>query len=848
MTKNQSKRWMLIALGSVILLTQCAPWLPWIRKQDRIRVTEQRLISETDTLLSISPTENPEEYRRQTQEFEQLLSTYLELTATDEEKVLVLESENRIYVLPIAFQQPETGKIQARLSTEPLRIIQYTGSPLHTEPLAVHAQKSTDAGYRILMAFENSVGLYTLSRSELTAVDNAVINPGEIRSLKPSAIILADSTGRSILHHSEILHPAEVITTGDSLQLNLIDNDRGSLYSPNIEPVPGRGAFRIPETTLSDFRSMQSLPGTSYLVTLDERGYLHLVDQDTLHSLWRSQRPWGHRVFPVDSAHVGVINTAEDAFILFERRGTTFTFLGTSHKFPGLVTGLTHLDRNTFFGIVKTPGKREAPDYRALIAGSAPDQLDSTGSYLQPEFPDYGASLTFFLSAGMVFPDFHGSQSYLQLWEHIYETPVSESGREINLHVLRELRHNQNLSSWTLVFRDDLHFSDGSRADANTIAKGWIQTWKACSDQNCSLQWLWQDIEGVKSLDSSDPDSVSGIEIVNSRTLRITLHRSHPDFPYYLTKHPFAIRKIGTESSFAYGTGSYGMNRRKRGAARDSLDFNRVENHSGLYPPLESIQFRTPSVNEIPPANPGTGVITPRNNVHEYLQQFNNLHTEGLPVSDVYYLVFNPERPYLSGGDARRDVAKSLDREVTAEIITDRRCEPRGSFISERRGTTDQARSGEIEISRAAHIAYRKSDPVAQHIAERLAVRLEQRGLDNRQPRGLSDQSFYQLRATGRYDILVDSNTPAWQSARMQLIHLVRQGYVLSPSLQKAFQRASAAPEDIKADNLEALLLRENILYPVLATRDYLILPDALRNVRISTTGSVDFSGAWFSH
>ena len=838
--------WIPVLIGVSVLLSQCAIWFPWERKRERIREAEEQLVMQTDTLVSISPEETPEKYAQQEQAFEAALERYLELTDTPAGEMVVLESGDQIYVLPIRTVASPDGGLRASLRDKPTHIVDYSGSPIAEAPLDIRAWKIHKDGYQLFIVFSDSVGMYELSGDELKFRTAAALTRSEIRSLSPAGRLSYHRARTLLLQHSEISGSRAVGSRDSILFINQVDSTLHSALFSRIVPMHGRGLFNIPNSSLPPFRNIRGLPGSPHLVLVDPAGFLHLTDRDSLSSIWRSDRPWGHRLFLIDSTRIGLINTAERSIALFGYQGKQLDYLGQTADFPGMVHGAAALDDHTILVLVREPG-RHSPVYRPLLYNTNSLPPDTERDFARPWIPDYSAELTFLLPPATEFPGYHHSGNTPDLWRHVYETPVKEISSGLRMPLLSKLERQDAGKTWTLTFRDDIQFSDGSHLNAGEIVEGWKNIWNGCLEANCPLQWLWQDIAGFGELPDNQITSIPGIRILDERRIRITFRSPHPHFPLHLTKHPFAVMKSSGNNSAPLGTGPY-QAIPSGGSNAEFLRLDRVEGRSGIYPPLASIRLVRNPLTEISPGASRTGGITPWRNEWQYLRKFRNLETNKTQISRIYFLVFNPERPPLSETDVRLGIAGSLDREVTSEIITDRTCVPRTSLTGNDENISSPPTAADIEITRPLRIAYRSSDPVAGQIAERLTVRLDQQGWTHSQPKGISDHSFRQLQTSGRYDILVDAINPVWQSHFYQLIQLSRQGYILPDQIEENFRKAVTMENGPDTNTLEAALLGEGIFYPVLATNAHLIFPDDLSNIRMTDTGVVDFTTAWFSH
>jgi hypothetical protein len=134
---------------------------------------------------------------------------------------------------------------------------------------------------------------------------------------------------------------------------------------------------------------------------------------------------------------------------------------------------------------------------------------------------------------------------------------------------------------------------------------------------------------------------------------------------------------------------------------------------------------------------------------------------------------------------------------------------------------------------------------VAQQIAERLAARLSRLHIPCTAPQSLSDNAFEHKRRKGKYDILIDSYVPVFETALYNLAQLLQRGYVVDAAAVSSLKRALASAFSDGVADLEKMLVDEAVLHPVLRAGNYAVLPAGLKEARLFDAHVVDFGKAW---
>ena len=115
---------------------------------------------------------------------------------------------------------------------------------------------------------------------------------------------------------------------------------------------------------------------------------------------------------------------------------------------------------------------------------------------------------------------------------------------------------------FTFVLRANAHFHDGRAVTAQDVAYSWERAANPATDSDTVLTYLG-DIVGVKEMKAGQADHISGLRVVDDRTLEVTIDQPKPYFLAKLT-YPtaFVVDRANVESGADWyrrpnGTGPY---------------------------------------------------------------------------------------------------------------------------------------------------------------------------------------------------------------------------------------------------------------------------------------------------
>lgn len=134
---------------------------------------------------------------------------------------------------------------------------------------------------------------------------------------------------------------------------------------------------------------------------------------------------------------------------------------------------------------------------------------------------------------------------------------------------------------YTFTLRAGLKFADGSPLTAQDVADSWERAADPELDSTTARTYLG-DIQGVEEKLKGDADTISGLEVVDDTTLRVTLLGARPYFLAKLT-YPTAMvvdtRRIGTDSDWTWTANASGPFTIKEHIEGEALIFERNPNY-----------------------------------------------------------------------------------------------------------------------------------------------------------------------------------------------------------------------------------------------------------------------------
>ncbi len=142
----------------------------------------------------------------------------------------------------------------------------------------------------------------------------------------------------------------------------------------------------------------------------------------------------------------------------------------------------------------------------------------------------------------------------------IYEGLIvyDENQHELKKSIARKWSYNKDGMILTIKLDDNRKFHNGKPLSAAGVKNAWEKSFSTCKDMN--LLSLFAGIEGYQNRIEGKSDEISGIRVINEKTLEITFVEPNLQFPYTLTNPIFYI--YDTEDKNPIGTGAFYIDNR----------------------------------------------------------------------------------------------------------------------------------------------------------------------------------------------------------------------------------------------------------------------------------------------
>ena len=246
---------------------------------------------------------------------------------------------------------------------------------------------------------------------------------------------------------------------------------------------------------------------------------------------------------------------------------------------------------------------------------------------------------------------------------------------EVVPNLAEDFKVNDDATAFTFTLHDGVTFSNGTPLTAEDVKYSFERVLDP--DTASPVVWVFGDagIVGAKAFVDGKADEVSGIEVVDPRTIRITLERPYALFLYHLampaahivSKAVAGKLEPGADlSANPVGSGPFTLADRVRDS---SLTLSANENYFAGTPKIDGVEYRIitdPLItwNEFLAGNLDVSSI-PTANFNEIVNdpQYENL-IETTPELAFYYLALNQQKfePFKDVR-VRRAIAMAIDRQ-----------------------------------------------------------------------------------------------------------------------------------------------------------------------------------------
>jgi len=862
-------RLMLLVIMSITLLVSgCASITNlWERvtareaaeRMELVRQKEEALLTETNKLLAVSPEDEPELYRRQRQQFEAALQEYLQVTRVSDDQLVLLDHGDQIIILPIQIINQGIGEPAIQFSESPLRVRHQIGPTFRGEVLDfIQLPDTVNQELRLAVLFPDSLvflsqpgidsirtSTYRFPRSDFSIIryreSRGVLGLKPVEGSEHLAALTTSLTSPIIFDISEPrLSRITPSPTGNDIT-----------YPGNWISVVGQGLFRDPSQNVRAFLSIRNLPGSPHYILLNDVGIPHLLTKEGNQLTWSGEYRLGTRVFPVSQDLLAITTDSSHAFFSLRYTGDSLELAGKSRAFDDPISAIRQIAVGARTGIgISTCNSGAAGSPRSRIEFFPREDISwtSVNRYPQLQLPGYQHRFTL-LEQQNAPPDtlvpLFGTSLYSNIFEPLISPVDTGSTRS---PALIDITPSHNYQVWSLQLRRDLRLPNGETLTAQDVIQSWLTTFRAYGSDS-RYAWLWQDITGMPSYLQGTAGSPEGLQLVNDFTVQIVFDSPRPRFYEHLAHPCFRIAVSLPDYAYRVGFGPFYVTAMQSDEEDWSITCQRNRYYYHGLPPLQQLMIRTQEL-YLPDSLADrryAGAIIHRKQDVQYFRQVPEYSLQEFRGGTAKFLVLNTLNAPLADPTIRSHILRSLDRTVTANIVDAAVCSPRTELFGlETYPTAEPVDTLDVSGLRPVDIVYPASDQVARQIGERVAARLTQIGVPYQIPRAVPDEEFDELRASGNYDILVDSYLPEYTVSDYNVMQLLQRKYPIPASVDAA-QLQNLPNGDASDDSaLKNEIVKAGIFFPILTAKSYCVLPQPLREFSLIHRGRLDVSNAWF--
>lgn len=814
---------------------------------------EERLSDAAIQLLATDADITPRKYADRKKIFETVLDEYMQLTGFRKQITLKTRVDGRTIYLPLKILEvtPRATEILADTVTT-IGVLQDEKFSGEIIDMAWNTE-TKNAPYQLQLLFADSLRIIQWPQDLAKAITYP-FSPDDLKSVSPTIPL---GTITSIENNTNSSN--KILLSGSALVKSQVFNvSEGMFLQPDSsmdttwEYSAANRFVSLKGKDSSGFFVQRELAGGLHKVALNKEGYLQLYENNNQLPIWQSDYPVGSRLFLLDEKTMAVCADNQRFFSAFSLQEKSLKYIGRSPRFEGPVRGVLLArfseKKKSYLVAVLNHNRAGVPVSRLREVDGDNFRWDTTDLPDSAYFPRERESLTLVREGNrqISLASFYSIPPAVRY--NVFETPIrlNRVGEPDKL-LLESATFSDSHKSWTLVFRKNLRFSDGSPLTSTSVIRSWLINWRSDKRRAPSTAWLWEDIEGARAYNTQAAGSVSGLSIVDSQTVHIQLTAPRPDFLRHLAQPAFRVVKRGDKS--AVGSGPYRITRIRNGQNTSMVVCERNPLYHLGQPMIKSVQFvyRGKQLPEVSLRGGETGVVVQERMNVDYFRQIDDTRMIPFPKKATYFLAMNP---YKTASTASMNLRKSigttvLRKEILAGIITGGESWVTNHFFS---APYEPVAEPAVAIrdfpQEPLRIIYRSGDMVASQIAGRLSARLAQTGLAAKLPLALGENEFQTAITSSNYDILIDHCQPQFFSPAYDFLQLLQRGYAV-PGMIKDTLMADLAGGPDNSYQAERVLIDQAILYPLVTVKTFAVLPEAIRGIRLYGTETLDCARAW---
>jgi oligopeptide transport system substrate-binding protein len=259
------------------------------------------------------------------------------------------------------------------------------------------------------------------------------------------------------------------------------------------------------------------------------------------------------------------------------------------------------------------------------------------------------------------------------------------------LEIVPELAQNWDVSQdgkvYTFHLRDGLKFQDGAPVTAADFKYTVERMTDPATGSQVASSYV-TDIIGAADKLAGKAKNVKGVEVVDPRTVRITIDAPKAYFLSKLSYHTFDIvdhRNVEQGGanwwSKPNGTGPFKL----ASVSQDGIVLTSNPNYVGGQPPIARVEFTLRGGSPMTMYEQGEldATFVPATDIERVLDPTNPLSQDlqTIPGLDVWYLAFDDKQPPLDDVKVRQALAYATDKEGIAKILENKTVIPANGIL-----------------------------------------------------------------------------------------------------------------------------------------------------------------------
>lgn len=248
-----------------------------------------------------------------------------------------------------------------------------------------------------------------------------------------------------------------------------------------------------------------------------------------------------------------------------------------------------------------------------------------------------------------------------------------------DMEVVPELAERWDVSDdntvYTFHLRDGIRFQDGTPITANDVKYSIERATDPRTGSRVASSYM-KDIVGAMDKLTGRADEVKGVEVLDDRTIRITIDQPRAYFLSKLTYHTFAVldRKNVENGganwwSHPNGSGPFKL----IDMSKDAIVLEANQHYVFGPPEIEQVQFTLRGGSPMTMYEQGEldAVIVPSSNIEQVLDPTNPLSKDLVivPSLDVWYLAFDTQQSPFDDEKVRQAFAYATNKEGIAKVL-----------------------------------------------------------------------------------------------------------------------------------------------------------------------------------